>query len=293
MSAAVPPTPGDASQTRLLMRVAGILAIVGGVTGIVLLALELVNFGSVGLGLFALFISGLLSVAGGILAVRGSVQLAPWLILGALILGAPILALRYWAILALGGDFGDMVDVERALSLFRFLSLLRTLSMLLIVIAFVLALVAFVKAPGKPKDVTVAVGVTAGLAVPNADGSIPEGWYADPDGKPSERFWDGLKWTDKSRPRTSATAAAMLPGATQPTVTATGAPISPKSRAAAAILCWFLGVIGIHRFYVGKVGTGVAQIFTLGGLGIWVLVDFIMILVGSFKDSEEKVLINW
>jgi TM2 domain-containing membrane protein YozV len=79
----------------------------------------------------------------------------------------------------------------------------------------------------------------------------------------------------------------------KPTETPTGEPISPKSRAAAAILAWFLGIFGVHRFYVGKVGTGVLMIFTLGGVGIWALIDFIMIVVGSFRDKENRVLTNW
>ena len=79
----------------------------------------------------------------------------------------------------------------------------------------------------------------------------------------------------------------------KPTIDQFGNPISPKSRLAAALLAWFLGVIGVHRFYVGKVGTGILMIVTLGGLGIWVLIDFIVILVGSFKDKEGRVLINW
>lgn len=79
----------------------------------------------------------------------------------------------------------------------------------------------------------------------------------------------------------------------KPSVDEYGQPISPKSRLAAALLAWFLGVFGIHRFYVGKVGTGILMIFTLGGLGIWTLVDFIMILVGSFRDKEGLRLYNW
>lgn len=79
----------------------------------------------------------------------------------------------------------------------------------------------------------------------------------------------------------------------KPRVDEYGNPVSDKSRLAAALLCWFLGIIGVHRFYVGKVGTGIAMIFTLGGLGIWVLIDLIMILVGSFKDKQELPLINW
>jgi TM2 domain-containing membrane protein YozV len=49
----------------------------------------------------------------------------------------------------------------------------------------------------------------------------------------------------------------------------------------------------VHRFYVGKIGTGVLMIFTLGGLGIWALVDFIVILVGSFRDKDRRLLLNW
>ena len=69
---------------------------------------------------------------------------------------------------------------------------------------------------------------------------------------------------------------------------------SSKSWLAALLLCLFFGGAGFHRFYVGKIGTGVAIILTIGGFfGIWPLIDFIMILVGSFKDKEERYLANW
>ena len=70
-------------------------------------------------------------------------------------------------------------------------------------------------------------------------------------------------------------------------------PVSPHSRLAALLLCFFLGVFGVHRFYVGKIGTGVAMIFTAGGLGIWVLIDFIMIIVGGFTDIDGKFVLDW
>ncbi len=79
----------------------------------------------------------------------------------------------------------------------------------------------------------------------------------------------------------------------KPMLDASGQTASPKSRLAAALLAWFLGVIGVHRFYVGKVGTGILMILTLGGLGVWILIDFILILVGSFKDKQGRVLSNW
>ena len=56
------------------------------------------------------------------------------------------------------------------------------------------------------------------------------------------------------------------------------------------LLCFFLGFLGIHRFYVGKSGTGFLQIITIGGLGIWVLVDLIMIVMGKFTDKEGNFI---
>ena len=69
-------------------------------------------------------------------------------------------------------------------------------------------------------------------------------------------------------------------------MTTTAPQTGTKSWIAALLLCFFLGVLGVHRFYVGKIGTGVVQLLTLGGLGVWVLIDFIMIIVGAFKDKQ-------
>ena len=68
---------------------------------------------------------------------------------------------------------------------------------------------------------------------------------------------------------------------------------SDKKILPAFLLCFFLGFLGLHRFYVGKIGTGVLMIFTLGGLGIWALIDLIMIVVGSFTDKEGNKLTEW
>jgi TM2 domain-containing membrane protein YozV len=63
-----------------------------------------------------------------------------------------------------------------------------------------------------------------------------------------------------------------------------------KSWIVAVLLCFFLGALGVHRFYVGKIGTGILQLLTLGGLGVWVLIDFIMILIGKFTDKQGQPL---
>jgi TM2 domain-containing membrane protein YozV len=60
---------------------------------------------------------------------------------------------------------------------------------------------------------------------------------------------------------------------------------SEKGFVPTLLLALFLGGLGVHRFLVGKVGTGILQLLTMGGLGIWALIDVIMIAVGSFKDK--------
>ncbi len=70
-------------------------------------------------------------------------------------------------------------------------------------------------------------------------------------------------------------------------------PISEKSRLGALLFCMILGCLGVHRFYVGKIGTGLLMLFTLGGLGIWTIIDFIFILIGSFTDKNGQKLNNW
>jgi TM2 domain-containing membrane protein YozV len=68
---------------------------------------------------------------------------------------------------------------------------------------------------------------------------------------------------------------------------------SPKSRLVAFLLCFLVGVFGVHRFYVGKIGTGVAQLLTIGGLGIWTFVDLILIILGEFTDKEGRKVTVW
>lgn len=68
---------------------------------------------------------------------------------------------------------------------------------------------------------------------------------------------------------------------------------SEKKRLVALLLCLFVGALGVHRFYVGKVGSGIFQLLTIGGLGIWALIDLIMIICGAFKDKEGNPIAEW
>ena len=86
--------------------------------------------------------------------------------------------------------------------------------------------------------------------------------------------------------------------------------ISDKSRLAVVLLAWFLGTFGLHRFYLGKTGTGLV-ILILGiigwsttwmlgfgylflvAAGIWVTIDFIMALLGVMKDKDDRPIKKW
>lgn len=65
---------------------------------------------------------------------------------------------------------------------------------------------------------------------------------------------------------------------------------SPPGKVVLAVVCFFLGFLGVHRFMVGKIGTGILMIVTFGGLGIWTLIDFIMILLGKFSDKQGRLI---
>jgi TM2 domain-containing membrane protein YozV len=70
--------------------------------------------------------------------------------------------------------------------------------------------------------------------------------------------------------------------------------VSPKSRTVASILGFFLGGIGVDRFYLGNIGMGVAKLL-VGWLtfGIWPLIDWVIILAGSAHDGDGLPVTRW
>lgn len=60
-----------------------------------------------------------------------------------------------------------------------------------------------------------------------------------------------------------------------------------------AVLCVLLGVFGAHRFYARRIGSGLLQALTFGGLGIWWFIDLLFVLFGEFRDAEGRKVDVW
>ncbi|CAN5133796.1 hypothetical protein BH09ACT5_BH09ACT5_13280 [soil metagenome] len=119
--------------------------------------------------------------------------------------------------------------------------------------------------------------------------AAPPGWYTHPDSPGLEHWWDGTRYT-QSRP-VAQQGVVQYSGAYGPV---RPAGVSPKSRTVASILGFFLGGLGVDRFYLGNIGLGVAKLL-VGWLtlGIWPLVDWITILAGAAHDGDGLAVTEW
>src|ERR1700710_2416964 len=133
--------------------------------------------------------------------------------------------------------------------------------------------------------------------------TAPAGWYADPRNPAVEHWWDGTAYNGSRAAAVAPPAPPAYPSqAAQPVNVYVNVPsaavvpqgVSPKSRTVASILGFFLGGLGVDRFYLGNTGMGVAKLL-LGWLtvGIWPLVDWIIILTGSAHDGQGLRVTNW
>jgi hypothetical protein len=78
-----------------------------------------------------------------------------------------------------------------------------------------------------------------------------------------------------------------------PSATTPAAPVDEDDRhsyVATTLLSYFLGGLGVDRFYLGKIGTGILKLLTLGGFGIWRFIDLILIIFGSLRAKDGRPL---
>lgn len=80
----------------------------------------------------------------------------------------------------------------------------------------------------------------------------------------------------------------MMPGAPGGPMQPGG--VSDKTWMVTLLLSIFAGGFGVHRFYVGKIGSGIGMLLTFGGCGVWQIIDIIMIITGKFTDAQGRPL---
>lgn len=66
--------------------------------------------------------------------------------------------------------------------------------------------------------------------------------------------------------------------------------VGNRKHLTAIVLSIFLGGLGIDRFYLGRIGTGILKLLTFGGFGLWTFIDWILIATNNLKDGDGKYL---
>lgn len=107
------------------------------------------------------------------------------------------------------------------------------------------------------------------------------------DMRPDDRFCRNCGWDSSFAPGTPQPSPAPRPRAPLPPNT------SQRNRLTTLLLCVLLGPFGAHRFYLGKIGTGVLWLCTFGILGLGVVFDLVMIATGECRDIEGKPVLRW
>lgn len=127
---------------------------------------------------------------------------------------------------------------------------------------------------------------------PTADGEQPPPPYAAQGHRPQQPGWGqpGPAPFNPSQPGYGAPMGFADPAAPYGRHPMTGEPYGEKSKVIAGVLQLLIGTLGIGRFYTGHTGMAIAQLLTCGGLGIWALIDGIMILVTDSRDAEGRLL---
>ena len=239
-------------RVKLLWRISGILAIFLGFVQLVAIALETGLF--YGLTLPILLIQSIVAIAGGVLAILQIKYVAPWLILAS--------ALLYWVFKSLNliDDFWSPLDtftqLSRLTEFFGFgrgwLIYLKGLVPWLLIVSAIIAIIAFFMSQSESKRDKHAT-INAGGNMSSNNESVVAGWYADPNGLPTERYWDGSTWTDQTRPPSAP--AFPLPTRGQTTT------MKPRNGMGSAALT--LGILGL---FLGWLFSLLAIIF--GGVGV-------------------------
>lgn len=260
--AAMSGTRSGQAGTRTLWVIAGILALV--TAG--LLAAGLINATLQGAALLsptsvAVAAQAVVCVFAGVLALAGWCAAVPWLLLVGLLLDIASRVVNGYVIWPWDTaiNFGDIADYAGVFTALTWLGI--DVAFVTAVAAMVVAIVAFARRgrPVTPAHAGAQMGVGAythgGGAMTSSTSTIPPGWYADPDGKPAQRFWDGTAWTEQSRP--------MLPSLVSAPVTngAQARPGAPLNGMGTAALT--LGIIGL---LLGGVLSLLAVIF--GAVGV-------------------------